>query len=87
MSLTKKPKEYPLNLSPSYWKSRFLYPYALDPAPIKLNDAKQTNKEIIEEKKRQKALGDQSILHTNKYEFPENMIQEEDDKIEIRKPI
>jgi hypothetical protein len=52
MSLTKKPKEYPLNLSPSYWKSRFLYPYALDPAPIKLNDAKQTNKEIIEEKKR-----------------------------------
>ena len=32
------------------------------------------NKEIYEEKKRQKMLGDQSILHTNKYEFPENMI-------------
>ena len=32
-------------------------------------------------------LGDQSILQTNKYEFPERMIQEEDDKIEIRNPI
>jgi hypothetical protein len=74
-------------LNPSYWKPRFLYPYALDPEPIRLNDAKQTNKEIYEEKKRQKMLGDQSILHTNKYEFPERMIQEEDDKIEIRKPI
>jgi hypothetical protein len=31
--------------------------------------------------------GDQSILQTNKYEFPEKMIHEEDDKIEIRKPI
>ena len=36
----RKPKEYPINLNPAYWKPRFLFPYALDPEPIKLNDAK-----------------------------------------------
>jgi hypothetical protein len=68
------PKQHEINLDPSYWKPRFLFPYALDPAPLRLNNAKQTNEEVIAEKKRQKMLGDQSILNTNKFQFPPKMI-------------
>jgi hypothetical protein len=35
-----------------------LFPYALDPAPLRLNNAKQKPEEIIAEKKRQRLLGD-----------------------------
>jgi hypothetical protein len=31
----KTKKVYELNLEPDYWKSRFIYPYALDPVPLK----------------------------------------------------
>jgi len=61
-----------MNLDPEYWKKRFLYPYALDPAPLRLDASKQTPHEIIAEKKRQKLLGDESILNTKKYQFPVN---------------
>lgn len=27
-----------LNLDREYWEKKFLYPFALDPAPIKLSD-------------------------------------------------
>ena len=39
-----KPKRvFELNLSPTYWKERFLYPFALDPAPLRLDtEAEQT---------------------------------------------
>jgi hypothetical protein len=56
-----------MNLDPSYWKTRFLYPFALDKAPIRLDGAKQSPQDIIAEKKRQKTLGDESILNTKKY--------------------
>jgi hypothetical protein len=56
-----------MNLDPSYWKTKFLYPFALDKAPLRLDAAKQSPYEIIAEKKRQKILGDESILHTKKY--------------------
>ena len=41
-----------MNLDPSYWKKKFLYPFALDKAPLRLDAAKQTPQEIIAEKKR-----------------------------------
>lgn len=69
-----KKKHFEINLDPAYWKPRFLFPYALDPAPLRLKKGKQKPEEIIAEKKRQRLLGDQSILSTNKYEFPLNMI-------------
>jgi hypothetical protein len=56
-----------MNLDPSYWKTKFLYPFALDKAPLRLDAAKQSPYEIIAEKKRQKILGDESILNTKKY--------------------
>ena len=59
-------KKFELNMSPEYWTQKFLYPFALDPAPLRL-DAKMTPEEIIAEKKRQKLLGDESILKTTKY--------------------
>lgn len=61
-------------MNPDYWTKKFLYPFALDPAPLRL-DAKMTPEEIIAEKKRQKLLGDESILKTTKYQFPYNQIK------------
>ena len=59
-----KPKErhFKLNLDPEYWKKKFLYPFALDLAPLRLDSTNQSPEEIIAEKKRQKLLGDESIL-------------------------
>ena len=62
-----KQRRFKLNLDPEYWKKKFLYPFALDLAPIRLDAASQTPEEIIAEKKRQKLLGDESILQTSKY--------------------
>lgn len=59
-------------MDPNYWRKRFLYPFALDPAPLRLDASKQSPEEIIAEKKRQKLLGDESILITTKYQFPYN---------------
>ena len=65
-------KKFELNMDPKYWRKRFLYPFALDPAPLRLDASKQSPEEIIAEKKRQKLLGDESILITTKYQFPYN---------------
>ena len=70
-----KKRHFELNLDPEYWKKKFLYPYALDLAPIRLDASKQSPEEIIAEKKRQKLLGDESILNTTKYQFPVNQIK------------
>lgn len=35
-------RAFEMNLDPSYWKTKFLYPFALDKAPIRLDGAKQT---------------------------------------------
>lgn len=71
-----KPKRtFELNLDPSYWRKKFLYPFALDPAPLRLDASKQSPEEIIAEKKRQKLLGDENILCTTKYQFPHNQIK------------
>lgn len=32
-------KKNDLNLDVDYWKKRFLYPFALDTAPLKMNEA------------------------------------------------
>lgn len=43
---------YELNLDAEYWRNKFLYPFALDPAPLRLDaSSKQTPKEVIQEKK------------------------------------
>jgi hypothetical protein len=42
-----------MNLDPEAFKKKFLYPFALDPAPIRLDAAsKQTPGEVYAEKKR-----------------------------------
>ena len=81
------PKTFELNLDPKYWVKNFLYPFALDPAPLRLDASKQTPEEIIAEKKRQKLLGDESILNTTKYQFPANQIKKYEHLIEIQTPI
>ena len=68
----KPKKRFELNLDPNYWRKKFLYPFALDPAPLRLDAGKQKPEEIIAEKKRQKLLGDESLLSTTKYQFPSN---------------
>lgn len=68
-------RKHEMNLNPDYWKTKFLYPFALDKAPLRLDGAKQTPMEMIVEKKKQKILGDESILHTQKYQFPPGMIK------------
>ena len=69
---SKSIKRFELNMDPEYWRTKFLYPFALDPAPLRLDASKQSPEEIIAEKKRQKLLGDESILCTTKYVFPQN---------------
>jgi hypothetical protein len=42
-----------LNLDQNYWQTKFLYPFALDPAPLRLDSSsKQKPEEVIAEKKR-----------------------------------
>lgn len=80
-------RQFDLNVAPEYWKTKFLYPFALDKAPLRLDGVKQTPMEIITEKKRQKILQDESILHTQKYQFPANQIKKVEYLHEIQKPI
>ena len=68
-------KRFELNMDPAYWRKKFLYPFALDPAPLRLDNSKQSPEEIIAEKKRQKLLGDESLLSTTKYQFPYNQFK------------
>lgn len=74
-------------MNPDYWVKKFLYPFALDPAPLRLDASKQSPAEIIAEKKRQKLLGDESLLTTTKYQFPHNQIKKLEYLHEIQKPI
>jgi len=48
----KSVKRFELNMDPNYWRTKFLYPFALDPAPLRLDASKQSPEEIIAEKKR-----------------------------------
>lgn len=36
----KSVKRYELNMDPNYWRTKFLYPFALDPAPLRLDASK-----------------------------------------------
>ena len=36
----KSKTKYELNLNPEYWVKHFLYPFALDPAPLRLDASK-----------------------------------------------
>ena len=33
-------KRFELNMDPNYWRKKFLYPFALDPAPLRLDASK-----------------------------------------------
>jgi len=35
-------RKYEMNFDPEVWKRKFLYPFALDPAPLRLDASKQT---------------------------------------------
>ena len=74
-------------MDPNYWRTKFLYPFALDPAPLRLDASKQSPEEIIAEKKRQKLLGDESILCTTKYVYPKNQFKKLEFYEEVRNPI
>lgn len=85
-----RPKRaFELNLAKSYWMKRFLYPFALDPAPLRLDeDAKQSPEEVIAEKKRQKLMSDESIMQTSKFQFPiAQMKKEKEYHEEVALPI
>ena len=52
-----------MNLNPEGLKKKFLYPFALDPAPIRLDAAsKQTPEEVYAEKKRQKMMSEEGLM-------------------------
>lgn len=36
----KSVKRFELNMDPNYWRKKFLYPFALDPAPLRLDASK-----------------------------------------------
>ena len=57
-----------MDLNPEAFKKKFLYPFALDPAPIRLDAAsKQTPGEVYAEKKRQKMMSEESLMQTTKF--------------------
>jgi len=39
-------------MDPDYWRQKFLYPFSLDPAPLRINDGNQKPHEVVAEKKR-----------------------------------
>ena len=84
-----KPKRaFELNLDPSYWRYKFLYPFALDPAPLRLDAERQKPEEVIKEKKRLKMMSDESLMETKKYQFPVGQIKKKDEFLDkIAKPI
>ena len=57
-----------MNLDPQGLKKKFMYPFALDPAPIRLGEkSKQTPEEVCAEKKRQKMMSEESLMQTTKF--------------------
>jgi len=68
-----------LNLNPDYWIKRFLYPFALDKAPLKLSDYPmhgdpQPGASKAPPTRQQKQNGKVDILSTDQYNFPESRI-------------
>ena len=57
-----------MNLDPKYWQKKFLYPFSLDLAPLRLDaESKQKPSEVVAEKKRQKMMADESVMETTKF--------------------
>ena len=64
-----------MKLDHTYWVKKFLYPYSLDPTPLRLSDfpmpqnLQNTNDEKFEE-----AASD-DILETKKFQYPNSRIE------------
>ena len=55
-------------LLPSYWKQKFLYPFALDQAPLRFDaDSQMKPIDVIREKKRLNMMSDESLMETKKF--------------------
>ena len=59
-------KNFQLNLDPEYWKYKFLYPFALDPAP-RLSGTQTSPSAVFAEKKRLKLLAEEGLMTTTKF--------------------
>jgi len=68
-----------MNLNPDYWMKKFLYPFSLDPAPIRINDypvqgvtlggqAGLSSEAVTNTKT--KATESVNILETDRFNFP-----------------
>lgn len=74
-------------MDPGYWRKKFLYPFALDPAPLRLKD-NQKPEDVVAEKKRQKLLAEESLMQTTKFQFPiSHMKKPEEFLSEVQRPI
>lgn len=69
-------RHFEMNLDPKYWQQKFLYPFSLDLAPLRLDaGSKQKPEEVVAEKKRQKMMADESVMETTKFQFPVSSIK------------
>lgn len=82
-------RAHELNLDPDYWRTKFLYPFALDPAPLRLDGhTKQLPEEVVAEKKRQKLMAEEGVMATSKFQFPISQMKKPQEYLpEVKKPI
>lgn len=66
-----------MNLSQEYWVKKFLYPFALDPAPLRISDypvagvtlGANLSEEFMENSKA-RAAESFNVIETKRYQFP-----------------
>eukprot|EP00347_Sterkiella_histriomuscorum_P010573 403375759 len=87
-------KKNEMNLDLDYWKTKFLYPYALDTGPLKLQEngvGQVTADDLAQQQKIMEKLGKAknfNILETNALQFPLSQLQNKEEFLsELQTPI
>jgi len=80
--LNEPKKKVEMNLDLEYWKKKFLYPYALDTAPIKLDmQSTGTDWEMQQQNKMLEKLGKTNfnVLESTALQFPLSQIHNKEE--------
>ena len=85
-------KKNELNLDLEYWKKKFLYPFALDTGPLKLQEggAGVTAADVMQQAKMMEKLGKSNfnILETSALQFPLSQLHSKEEfLLELQSPI
>ena len=76
-----------MNLNHDYWVKKFLYPFSLDPTPLRLSDYPMPTNTTTDEKPQEEEATD-NILESKKFQYPLSRIEQKQEYVDdIMRPI